>query len=73
MALRRMARAQTQTDLPLVFVICGQSNVAGKGEPSDITTEERSRIAAVAGRVQVIVPEPVPPIDDPRLSSASEM
>ena len=69
MALRRMARAQTQTDLPLVFVICGQSNVAGKGEPSDITTDERTRIAAVAGRVQVIVPEPVPPIDDPRLSS----
>ena len=60
-----MARA----DLPLVFVICGQSNVAGKGDPSDITTQERARIAAVADRVQVIVPPPVPPIEDPRLSA----
>lgn len=64
-ASRVMARA----DLPLVFVICGQSNVAGRGDPFDITTEERARIAAVADRVQVMVPPPVPPIEDPRLSA----
>lgn len=65
----RASMARARTDLPSVFVICGQSNVAGKGEPSEITTEERARIAAVADRVQVIVPEPVPPIEDPRLSA----
>ena len=50
----------------LLFVIAGQSNAAGKAVP-ELSPAELQRIAVVSDRVTVVLGEPVPPTDDPRL------
>ena len=54
------------TEPALLYVIAGQSNAAGKAVP-DLSPDELKRIAAVSDRVTVVLGEPVPPTDDPRL------
>ncbi len=54
------------TEPALLFVIAEQSNAAGKAVP-ELSPDELQRIAAVSGRVTVVLGEPVPPMDDPRL------